>query len=80
MAWASWLKRLPLRAKINYTYHDRGFALLSMRTPQISRLYLQCKPDEDINLWDDERIWQELQTRLASEGWKSPKGQFFRKA
>jgi p-hydroxybenzoate 3-monooxygenase len=64
----------PSSSELIYTYHDRGFALLSMRTPQISRLYLQCKPDEDINLWSDERIWQELQIRLASEGWKLTEG------
>ena len=64
----------PSSSELIYTYHDRGFALLSMRTPQISRLYLQCKPDEDINLWSDERIWQELQIRLASDGWKLTEG------
>ncbi len=69
----------PSSSELIYTYHDRGFALLSMRTPQISRLYLQCKPDEDINLWDDERIWQELQTRLASEGWKLTEGPVLQK-
>jgi p-hydroxybenzoate 3-monooxygenase len=64
----------PSSSELIYTYHDRGFALLSMRTPQISRLYLQCKPDEDISLWNDERIWQELQVRLASDGWKLTEG------
>jgi len=62
-----------------YTYHDRGFALLSMRSEKISRLYLQCKPDEDINLWPDERIWQELDTRFASEGWRLTRGQVLQK-
>ena len=62
-----------------YTYHDRGFALLSMRTPQIGRLYLQCKPDENIALWSDEKIWQELQTRLASDGWTLTEGEILQK-
>ena len=69
----------PASSELIYTYHDRGFALLSMRTPQISRLYLQCKPDEDINLWSDERIWQELQIRLASDGWKLTEGPVLQK-
>jgi len=69
----------PSSDEFIYTYHDRGFALLSMRTPQISRLYLQCKPDEDIDLWSDEKIWQELQVRLASNGWKLTQGQILQK-
>jgi p-hydroxybenzoate 3-monooxygenase len=64
----------PSSAELIYTYHDRGFALLSMRTPQISRLYLQCKPDENIDLWSDDRIWQELHLRLAMEGWTLTEG------
>jgi 2-polyprenyl-6-methoxyphenol hydroxylase-like FAD-dependent oxidoreductase len=40
----------PSSEELIYTHHDRGFALLSMRTPHISRLYLQCKPDENIDL------------------------------
>ncbi len=69
----------PASDELIYTYHDRGFALLSMRTPQISRLYLQCKPDEDIDLWSDEKIWQELHTRLASDGWKLTEGTILQK-
>jgi len=69
----------PSSEELIYTYHDRGFALLSMRTPRISRLYLQCKPDEDVDLWSDEKIWQELHTRLASEGWTLTEGQILQK-
>lgn len=50
-----------------------------MRTPAISRLYLQCEPDENIDLWSDERIWQKLQIRLASDGWKLTEGQILQK-
>jgi p-hydroxybenzoate 3-monooxygenase len=64
----------PSSEELIYSHHDRGFALLSMRTPQISRLYLQCEPDENIDLWSDERIWQELHIRLASNGWKLTEG------
>jgi p-hydroxybenzoate 3-monooxygenase len=69
----------PSSDELIYTYHDRGFALLSMRTPHISRLYLQCEPSEDINLWSDERIWQELQIRLASDGWELAEGPVMQK-
>jgi len=65
----------PSSEELIYAYHQRGFALLSMRTPEISRLYIQCTPDEDLQLWPDEKIWQELQARLSSEeGWKLIEG------
>ena len=69
----------PSSDELIYTYHDRGFALLSMRSPQISRLYVQCDPEEDISLWPDEKIWGELETRLASDGWKLTKGPILQK-
>ena len=69
----------PSSEELIYTYHDRGFALLSMRTPQISRLYLQCRPDENIDLWSDDEIWRELQIRLASSGWSLTEGQILQK-
>jgi len=56
----------PSSEELIYCYHDRGFALHSMRTPEITRLYLQCAPDEDLAQWPDERIWEELQTRLIT--------------
>lgn len=69
----------PASHELIYTAHERGFALLSMRTPQISRLYLQCDPDEDINRWSDEKIWHELQTRMAAEGWTLTEGPILQK-
>jgi len=69
----------PSSEELVYTYHDRGFALLSMRTAQISRLYLQCSPDENIDAWSDEAIWHELQVRLASDGWKLTEGPILQK-
>jgi p-hydroxybenzoate 3-monooxygenase len=71
----------PSSDELIYSYHERGFALLTMRTPEISRLYLQCKPDEDIEEWPDERIWHELQLRLASNdpAWKLTEGKIFQK-
>ena len=56
----------PASEELVYARHDDGFALLSMRSPEVSRLYLQCDPDEDIAAWPDRRIWDELHTRLAS--------------
>jgi p-hydroxybenzoate 3-monooxygenase len=58
----------PSSAELVYASHDRGFALLSMRSPSVSRLYLQCAPDEDLDAWSDDRIWAELQTRFSREG------------
>src|SRR6266704_2461939 len=70
----------PSSQELIYAYHQRGFALLSMRTPEISRLYIQCTPDEDLRLWPDEKIWQELQVRLSSEeGWKLLEGPVLQK-
>ena len=56
----------PSSEELIYCYHERGFALHSMRTPEITRLYLQCAPDEDLSRWPDTKIWEELQRRLAT--------------
>jgi p-hydroxybenzoate 3-monooxygenase len=64
----------PSSEELIYCHHDRGFALHSMRSPQITRLYLQCDPDEEIERWPDEHIWEELHTRFASEGWALKQG------
>ena len=70
----------PSSEELIYAYHDRGFALHSMRSPKVTRLYLQCSPEEDIALWPDERIWKELQTRLAGDGnWKLNEGPILQK-
>jgi p-hydroxybenzoate 3-monooxygenase len=57
----------PSTEELIYAYHDRGFALHSLRSPEISRLYIQVEPDEDINHWPDERIWEELSIRMATD-------------
>ncbi|MEO8592866.1 MAG: 4-hydroxybenzoate 3-monooxygenase [Candidatus Solibacter sp.] len=70
----------PASHELIYANHERGFALLSMRTPQISRLYLQCRPDENIAEWPDERIWEELQKRLETvDGFRLNEGPIFQK-
>lgn len=60
----------PSTDELIYAHHNRGFALHSLRSPEISRLYLQVEPGEDIAEWPDERIWEELRIRLATDdGW-----------
>jgi p-hydroxybenzoate 3-monooxygenase len=66
-AWLGILAEVaPSSEELIYCHHERGFALHSMRSPTLTRLYLQCAPDADIEEWPDERIWEELQTRLAT--------------
>jgi p-hydroxybenzoate 3-monooxygenase len=55
----------PISPELIYCHHERGFALFSMRSPTLSRLYLQCAPDEDLDEWPDARIWDELRLRLG---------------
>jgi p-hydroxybenzoate 3-monooxygenase len=55
----------PPEHELIYAYHERGFALYSHRSPTLSRLYVQCDPDDDIENWPDERIWEELRERLG---------------
>ena len=70
----------PASDELVYALHRRGFALFSMRSPRITRLYLQCAPDEDIAQWPDERIWDELLTRLGMrDGWKPNTGPILQK-
>lgn len=75
-AWLGILaKAAPTHDELIYAYHERGFALYSMRSPEITRLYLQVAPDEDLAQWPDARIWQELRTRLESGGgWQLREG------
>ena len=64
----------PSNDELVYAHHRNGFALLSLRSPQLSRLYLQCAPDEKVDEWPDGRIWAELQTRLGVEDWTLAEG------
>jgi p-hydroxybenzoate 3-monooxygenase len=57
----------PVSEELIYCHHERGFALFSMRSPSLSRLYLQCAPDELLEEWPDERIWDELRLRLGGD-------------
>jgi p-hydroxybenzoate 3-monooxygenase len=69
----------PSSDELVYAHHEHGFALLSMRSPELSRLYLQCAPDEDVERWPDERIWGELHTRLEVDGWSLQEGPILEK-
>jgi p-hydroxybenzoate 3-monooxygenase len=70
----------PACDEIMYSLSERGFALFSMRSTTVTRLYLQCAPDEDVNEWSDDRIWSELITRLrTSDGWEPNVGPILQK-
>ncbi|MGH3137041.1 MAG: 4-hydroxybenzoate 3-monooxygenase [Gaiellaceae bacterium] len=70
----------PSNDELVYSHHERGFALLSLRSEELSRLYVQCRPDEDLAEWSDERIWEELQLRLGLEGWTLQEGPILEKS
>jgi p-hydroxybenzoate 3-monooxygenase len=55
----------PAADELIYAYHANGFALFSMRSPALVRYYLQCEPDENLDLWPEAKIWDELETRLG---------------
>jgi p-hydroxybenzoate 3-monooxygenase len=70
-AWLGILAEAPPSSEeLIYCSSERGFALHSMRSPRVTRLYLQVAPDEDVANWPDERIWEELRARFATDdGW-----------
>jgi p-hydroxybenzoate 3-monooxygenase len=80
-AWLGILARArPSSEELIYANHGNGFALYSMRSPEVTRLYLQCEPDEDLEEWPDERVWEELQTRFSlDEGFSLTEGEIFDK-
>lgn len=69
----------PSSEELIYSNHSHGFALLSMRSTRISRLYLQCAPDENLDEWSDDKIWEELDERLQVPGWKLIRGPVLQK-
>jgi p-hydroxybenzoate 3-monooxygenase len=74
----SWLGILadvaPSTDELIYALHEDGFAMHSMRSARVSRLYLQVGPTEKIEDWSDENIWQALQERLGVPGWSLAEG------
>jgi p-hydroxybenzoate 3-monooxygenase len=78
--WLGILARVaPSMDELVCVHHERGFALLSLRSPELSRYYVQVGHDEDVAEWPDERIWSELQTRTALEGWELHEGPILEK-
>jgi p-hydroxybenzoate 3-monooxygenase len=69
----------PSSEELVYAHHERGFALLSLRSPTRSRLYLQCSPDEDLEEWPDQRIWEELRRRAELPGYPLSEGAILEK-
>ena len=80
----SWLGILaetpPSSDELIYAFHEEGFALLSYRSPSLSRLYIQVDNDDHIDHWSDDRIWQALEKRLGSAGWKLNTGPIIQKS
>jgi p-hydroxybenzoate 3-monooxygenase len=71
----------PSTEELIYAYHERGFALHSLRSPEISRLYVQVPAGEDVDGWSDDRVWSELHTRLArADGWALQEGPVIEKS
>ncbi|HDR9207328.1 TPA: 4-hydroxybenzoate 3-monooxygenase [Burkholderia vietnamiensis] len=71
----------PSLDELVYAHHDNGFALFSMRSPTVTRLYLQCRLDEDLAEWSDARIWGELHTRFSNDtGWTPTEGPITQKS
>ncbi|MGW5326210.1 4-hydroxybenzoate 3-monooxygenase [Streptomyces sp. NPDC004014] len=71
----------PSHDELVYARHDRGFALLSMRSPSVSRLYLQVPAGTEAGRWSDEEIWAELDRRLETgDGWKLERGPITQKS
>jgi p-hydroxybenzoate 3-monooxygenase len=67
----------PSSEELIYAHHERGFALQSMRSPKVTRLYLQCDPSDEMSAWPDERIWEELDLRLAGGDFHLNQGPIF---
>lgn len=70
----------PSSDELIYAQHDRGFALVSTRSPTVQRLYFQCDPKDHVDNWSDDRIWSELHARLENnDGWRVNEGRIFQK-
>lgn len=70
----------PSSDELIYVRHARGFALISTRSAGVQRMYFQCDPAENVDQWSDDRIWNELETRLENhDGWSLKKGRIFQK-
>lgn len=79
-AWFGILAKAPPSAEeLIYAHHERGFALVSTRSPSVQRLYFQCGPDDKVESWSDDRIWAELHARVSGDGFRLKEGGIFQK-
>jgi p-hydroxybenzoate 3-monooxygenase len=70
----------PSSDELIYARHDRGFALISTRSPGVQRMYFQCDPKDSVDAWSDDRIWAELHARVdTADGWQITEGKIFQK-
>ncbi|GGF04156.1 4-hydroxybenzoate 3-monooxygenase [Aliidongia dinghuensis] len=69
----------PSSDELIYARHDRGFALISTRSPGVQRMYFQCDPAENPDDWSEDRIWAELQARVSGNGFRLKEGRIFQK-
>jgi p-hydroxybenzoate 3-monooxygenase len=69
----------PSSDELIYARHERGFALISTRSPEVQRMYFQCDPSDSVDNWSDDRIWEELQTRTEGDGFRLTEGRIFQK-
>ena len=79
-AWFGILAEAPPSSdELIYAHSDRGFVLVSTRSPSVQRLYFQCDPETDTDTWSDDRIWSEFEARLSPAGAHITPGNIFRK-
>ena len=70
----------PSAPELIYARHERGFALVSTRSPTVQRMYFQCDPKDSVDNWSDDRIWAEMHARVENrDGWKLTEGKIFQK-
>ncbi|HEY3262149.1 MAG TPA: 4-hydroxybenzoate 3-monooxygenase [Pseudonocardiaceae bacterium] len=80
-AWFGILAQAPPSSdELIYAHSERGFALISTRSPSVQRLYFQCDPETNVDDWSDERIWEEIQARVAGAGASIKTGTIFQKS
>jgi p-hydroxybenzoate 3-monooxygenase len=72
-------KAPPSSEELIYAHHERGFALVSTRSPSVQRLYFQCDPNDKVENWSDDRIWSELHARVSSNDFRLKEGEIFQK-
>ncbi|HEX8788252.1 MAG TPA: 4-hydroxybenzoate 3-monooxygenase [Telluria sp.] len=70
----------PSSPELIYARHERGFALISTRSPMVQRMYFQCDPADKVENWSDDRIWAEMHARVENrDGWRLTEGKIFQK-